>query len=131
MGDKRHTKRLVRLAEQVVSHPAGEFPEQTETWADLKSAYRLLDSADVTFEAVAQSHWQQTRGQTAGRYLVLGDEASAVLAGRPYVTGDDIRRIALPVLRHRIVTNCAAEAEGVTSDDIITRLLEETAAHVV
>ena len=73
LGDKRRTKRLVRLAEQVVSHPAGGFPEQTETWADLKAAYRLLDSADVTFEAVAQSHWQQTRGQTAGRYLVLGD----------------------------------------------------------
>jgi len=39
--------------------------------------------------------------------------------------------VVLPVLRHRIVTNFAAEAEGVTSDDIIEKLLEETAAHAV
>ena len=73
LGDKRRTRRLVRLAEQVVSHPSGGFPEQTETWADLKAAYRLLDRAKVTFQSVAQVHWQQTRRRSAGRYLVLGD----------------------------------------------------------
>jgi hypothetical protein len=73
LGHKRRTRRLVRLAEQVVSHPSGGFPEQTETWADLKAAYRLLDRAEVTFETVAQRHWQQTRQRSAGRYLVLGD----------------------------------------------------------
>jgi Transposase DNA-binding/Transposase Tn5 dimerisation domain len=73
LGDQRRTRRLVRLAEQVVSHPAGGFPEQTETWADLKAAYRLLDRTEVTFESVAEVHWQQTRRRSAGRYLVLGD----------------------------------------------------------
>src|SRR3989304_5885266 len=73
LGDERRTRRLVRLAEQVVSHPSGGFPEQTETWADLKAAYRLLDRAEVTFQAVAEVHWQQTRRRSAGRYLVLGD----------------------------------------------------------
>jgi len=73
LGHKRRTRRLVRLAEQVVSHPSGGFPEQTETWADLKAAYRLLDQDKVTFETVAQTHWQQTRQRSAGRYLVLGD----------------------------------------------------------
>jgi hypothetical protein len=73
LGHKRRTRRLVRLAEQVVSHPSGGFPEQTETWADLKAAYRLLDHDQVTFETVAQVHWQQTRQRSAGRYLVLGD----------------------------------------------------------
>lgn len=73
LGDERRTRRLVRLAEQVVSHPSGGFPEQTETWADLKAAYRLLDRAEVTFESVAGMHWRQTRERNAGRYLVLGD----------------------------------------------------------
>lgn len=73
LGDKRRVKRLVRLAEQVVNDPASTFPEQTETWADLKAAYRLLDCPQVTFQAVAERHWQQTRQRTAGRYLVLGD----------------------------------------------------------
>jgi hypothetical protein len=73
LGDRRRTRRLVRLAEQVVSHPAGGFPEQTETWADLKAAYRLLDRPEATFAAIAESHWRQTRRRSAGRYLVLGD----------------------------------------------------------
>lgn len=73
LGDKRRTRRLVRLAEQVVSHPSGGFPEQTETWADLKAAYRLFDRAGVTFQSVAEVHWRQTRRRSAGRYLVLGD----------------------------------------------------------
>jgi len=73
LGDERRTRRLVRLAEQVVSHPSGGFPEQTETWADLKAAYRLLDRAEVTFQSVGEVHWEQTRRRSAGRYLVLGD----------------------------------------------------------
>jgi Transposase DNA-binding/Transposase DDE domain len=73
LGDERRTRRLVRLAEQVISHPSGGFPEQTETWTDLKAAYRLFDRAEVTFQSVAEVHWQQTRRRSAGRYLVLGD----------------------------------------------------------
>ena len=73
LGDKRRTKRLVYLAEQMVSHPSGSFPEQTETWGDLKSDYRLLDREEVTFQSVAKAHWEQTRQRSAGRYLVLGD----------------------------------------------------------
>jgi hypothetical protein len=73
LGDQRRTRRLVRLAEQVVSHPSGGFPEQTETWADLKAAYRLLDRPEVTLQSVAEAHWQHTRRRSAGRYLVLGD----------------------------------------------------------
>lgn len=65
-------------------------------------------------------------GPRAGQYLVLGGKANAILEGRPNVTYDDIAKVAHPVLRHRIVTNFAAEAEGVTSDHVITRLLEET-----
>jgi hypothetical protein len=73
LGDKRRTRRLVKLASQVVSHPSGGLPEQTETWGDLKAAYRLFARPEVTFEAVAGEHWRQTRQRPAGRYLVLCD----------------------------------------------------------
>jgi MoxR-like ATPase len=100
----------------------------------IRYALRLTRATRVrTDEApdFVKRHVDWGAGPRAGQYLVLGAKASAVLSGRPHVTAEDIRRVALPVLRHRIVTNFAAEAEGVTSDDIITRLLEETAAHVV
>jgi MoxR-like ATPase len=67
-------------------------------------------------------HWGA--GPRASQYLVIGAKAHAVLLGRAYVTVGDVRAIAHPVLRHRIVTNFSAEAEGVTSDKIIDRLLE-------
>jgi MoxR-like ATPase len=63
-------------------------------------------------------------GPRASQYLVLAGKARAVLAGRTYVSGDDIRAVAYPVLRHRIICNFAAEAEGVTSDKIIDQLIE-------
>ncbi len=58
-------------------------------------------------------------GPRAAQYLVLGSKARAALDGRPTPSVDDVRAVALPVLRHRLVTNFHAEAEGVTSDDLI------------
>lgn len=63
-------------------------------------------------------------GPRASQFLILGAKARAMLKGRAYVATEDIRAVAAPVLRHRIVTNFNAEAEGVTSDDIIKRLAE-------
>ena len=63
-------------------------------------------------------------GPRASQYLILGAKSRAALYGRNYVTTEDVATVALPVLRHRIVTNFNAEAEGVTSDTIIARLLE-------
>jgi len=65
-------------------------------------------------------------GPRAGQYLILGGKARAILRGRYYVSCDDIRSVAHPVLRHRIITNFNAEAEGVKPDDIVDRLLEDT-----
>ena len=62
-------------------------------------------------------------GPRAGQSLILAAKARAILYGRTYVAIDDVRSVAPPVLRHRIITNYHAEAEGVGSDDIITRLL--------
>ena len=65
-------------------------------------------------------------GPRASQYLVLGAKARAVLHGRFYAGTDDIRAVARPVLRHRIMTNFNAEAEGLKPDDIITRLIDLT-----
>jgi MoxR-like ATPase len=56
---------------------------------------------------------------------VLGSKARAALYGRPTPGIEDVRAIAHSVLRHRIVTNFNAEAEGVNADQIVDRLLDE------
>jgi MoxR-like ATPase len=66
-------------------------------------------------------------GPRASQYLVLGAKARAVLHGRNFVSVEDVRAVAYPVLRHRIMTNFNAEAEGVKPDDIIRQLIETVA----
>jgi MoxR-like ATPase len=63
-------------------------------------------------------------GPRASQYLVLGAKARAVLQGRTFVTHEDIQAVALPVLRHRLKTNFTADAEGITPDEIVRRLIE-------
>jgi MoxR-like ATPase len=60
----------------------------------------------------------------AAQYLVLGAKARALTNGRYHVSFDDIRALAHPVLRHRIITNFHAQSEGVTTDAIVDRLLD-------
>jgi MoxR-like ATPase len=63
-------------------------------------------------------------GPRAGQNLVLGAKVRAVMDGRPLPSVDDVRALAAPVLRHRIVTNFNADADGVSTDDIIEMLLK-------
>jgi len=70
-------------------------------------------------------------GTRAGQFLVLGGKARALLQGRAHVTAEDIRKLAYPTLRHRILLNYRAEAEGITVDEVIKRLLEATKAPTV
>jgi len=63
-------------------------------------------------------------GPRAGQALILGAKAHALLAGRAAVSPADIRRVALPVLRHRVLPNFAAEAEGVTAEQVVEDLLQ-------
>lgn len=64
-------------------------------------------------------------GPRASQYLILGGKARALMHGRYNVTEEDIRALAKPVLRHRIVNNYAAEAEGLSQDKLIEMLLDE------
>jgi len=62
-------------------------------------------------------------GPRAAQYLVLGAKARAIFGGRLNVTCDDIRKVARPVFRHRLFTNFTADAEGITAEKIVERLL--------
>jgi len=82
--------------------------------------------SDKAFAAV--SGWiEWGAGPRASQYLVLGAKAKAVLDGRPAPEIDDIKAMARPVLRHRLITNFNAEAEGLSTDDILSILLEDDA----
>src|SRR5471032_1301208 len=62
-------------------------------------------------------------GTRAGQFLILGAKARALLQGRAHVSVEDIQELALPVLRHRVLLNYRAEAEGIRVDEVIRRLL--------
>ncbi|MEX0680645.1 MAG: MoxR family ATPase [Balneolales bacterium] len=66
-------------------------------------------------------------GPRASQYLVIGGKARALAQGRYNVTEEDIRQLAIPVLRHRLVSNYAAEADGYDTVSLINRLLEHSA----
>jgi MoxR-like ATPase len=64
-------------------------------------------------------------GPRAGQFLIHGGKALAAMEGRFSVAIDDIRKVAVPVLRHRLSTNFQAQAEGMTTDDVVLRLIKE------
>jgi MoxR-like ATPase len=101
--------RKVPIAEAIVDY-AVELNRQT------RPASEALD--------FIQDWVQWGAGPRASQYLVLGAKARAILQGRYHVAYEDIKAVAVPVLRHRILTNFNAEADGITSLDIINRLLE-------
>ena len=80
------------------------------------------DEKDATRMVKQYARWGA--GPRAGQALVLGAKAHALLAGRKAVTPADVRRVAHPVLRHRILLNFAAEAEGLSTERVVDDLLE-------
>jgi MoxR-like ATPase len=110
--------------------------------AELQRAVRSIPVADYVYDyALALTRGTRVRsgeplsflepwvtwgaGPRASQFLVLGAKAHAALAGRRHVAVEDVRAVAHPVMRHRIVTNFSAAAEGITSDVIVDRLLDE------
>ena len=63
----------------------------------------------------------------AAQNLILGAKARAVISGRPNVMQEDITALVLPVLRHRVLPSYRAEAEGISVDDIVAKLVEKVA----
>lgn len=73
LGDQRRTKRLQILANNMLEAPEKSLPQQNVNWSDVKAAYRLFNNKQVTFQAVCEQHWQQTRQTKPGRYLLISD----------------------------------------------------------
>ena len=65
-------------------------------------------------------------GPRAVQFLLIGAKTRALMHGRTHVATEDIQALAKPVLRHRIVLSFAAESDGVTPDDLIQRLIDDT-----
>ena len=59
-----------------------------------------------------------------GQFLIHGGKALAAMEGRFSVAIDDVKKVAIPVLRHRVSTNFQAQAEGMNTEDVIKRLLD-------
>lgn len=87
LGDKRRTKRLVKVAEEIANNPSASLPNQIELWGDLKAAYKLFDCDEVTFEAIARPHWEQTKQSAMGRCLVIGDTTEFNFGKHRQITG--------------------------------------------
>ena len=83
---------------------------------------------EPTAPSLVRQYVRGGAGPRAGQALILGAKASALLAGRAAVSPADIRRVVMPVLRHRILPNFAAEADGVSAEPIIEALLAHVAA---
>lgn len=86
---------------------------------------RASRPADPRAPNIVKQYLRWGAGPRAGQALVLGAKASALLAGRAAVAPSDIQRVALPVLRHRVLLNFAAEAEGVDAERIVQTLVAE------
>jgi MoxR-like ATPase len=118
--DADEARALQRMAREVAAaEPALRYA------AALARATRP-DGAEAT--ALVKKYVRWGAGPRAGQALILGAKASALLDGRLAVSPDDIRRVARPVLRHRVLPNFAAEAEGVSSERIVEDLLEHVSA---
>ncbi len=122
-----------------------EVPQHILTGKDIKKLQQLIRRVPVTDHVVeyAVSLVRKTRptepdapqfikdwvswggGPRAAQYLILGAKAQAVLLGSYTPSPQDVRNVALPVLRHRIVTNFNADADGVDTKEIVNRLVQE------
>ena len=122
-----------------------EFPQHILTGEDINKLQRLIRRVPVTDHVVeyAVSLVRKTRptepdapqfikdwvswgaGPRASQYLILGAKARAVLQGSYTPSPEDVRAVALPVLRHRLVTNFNADADGVDTQEIVNQLVQE------
>lgn len=87
LGDKRRTQRIVKVAQGLADNPATSLCDQMESWSDVKAAYRLFDSEQVTFKAVAGPHWELTKQRAQGRTLIINDTTELDFGGRRKIAG--------------------------------------------
>ena len=111
---------LMRLQDLVLRVPA---PESVVRYAVRLTRATRPDGSGAPKAIRDYVSWGA--GPRASQYLILGGKARALLHGRTTVSAEDVRALALPVLRHRVLTNFHAEAERVQSDTLIASLLDQ------
>src|SRR6266436_6328898 len=111
-------KAIVNLQKLVRSVPVGDYV--LDYVARLVRATRPKDPTAPDF---VRKMVDWGAGPRAGQFLIWGAKAMAAMDGRFSVAVDDIKKVAVPVLRHRVSTNFQAQAEGKTSEDIVQQLL--------
>ncbi|MCG8648381.1 MAG: MoxR family ATPase [Pirellulales bacterium] len=99
------------------------LPQHVKDW--VLDAVRAVRPRDPSSKPWAKELIEWGPGPRASQQLVLAAKARALIQGRPHVTIDDVQLLAHPVLRHRIVPTFAAEADGITVDELISRLIQE------
>jgi MoxR-like ATPase len=125
-GEKKEVRKVLSaksiIALRKLIQRVGVAPQLINYAARLVRATRPADDSAPKF-VKQMIDWGA--GPRAGQYLIAGGKALAAMDGRPAVSVNDLRRVAIPVLRHRISTNFQAQAEGMTPDAVIERLIGE------
>jgi MoxR-like ATPase len=116
---------IVRVTRIVRSIPVPRPVLEYATRLVRASRTRRGQEGDAAVPEFIRKYQQWGAGPRAGQYLVLGAKARAFMNGHTHVAAEDIRYVARPVLEHRLIVNFAAEAEGITSADLIARILAE------
>jgi MoxR-like ATPase len=114
------SKAIVNLQKLIRSVPVGDYVNDY-----VARLVRATRPRDETAPAFVRKMVDWGAGPRAGQFLIRGAQAMAAMDGRFSVSLDDIRKVAVPVLRHRISTNFQAQAEGQTTDSLIKRLVSE------
>ncbi len=112
-------EKVLRLQKVVRRVPVADHVVAYASQLTRASRPKQEEAPDFVREMVA---WGA--GPRAGIYLIVAAKARAVLEGRFHATTEDVRAVAHPVLRHRIITTFNAEASGISSDDIVTMLID-------
>jgi MoxR-like ATPase len=113
-------KAIVNLQKLVMSVPVSQY-----TVDYVARLVRATRPADEKAPAFIKELVDYGAGPRAGQNLILAGKAMAAMDGRFSVSLDDIRKVAVPVLRHRISTNFQAQAEGQSTDTLVQRLVTE------
>ena len=119
------TRRNRRFQNALQARRQAPQPEKQSAGVLLRQMYPRVRGPRDPVRVNARAVWiDWGAGPRASQYIVLGAKAHAVLHGRHFATTEDVLRVAAPVLRHRIITNFNAEADGIKPDDIVARLSE-------
>ncbi|HEX9581594.1 MAG TPA: MoxR family ATPase [Gemmatimonadales bacterium] len=125
-GDEEHPVRAVLEADELIEmqHLVRRIPAPKVVVRSAVALARMTRPSDPEAPASVREYVSWGAGPRASQFLVLGAKARAALDGRPMADLDDLRAVALAVLRHRVVVNFAAEAAGRSAFDVCRELVD-------